>query len=71
MTRYSVHSRDQILVKDYGFFSFAKNMSKYIGKNISRNLSSKYSQKLLDHAKQLASVTLKTAPKRAILKFRL
>ena len=69
MTRYSVHPRDQIFVKGYGLLSFAKNMSKYIGKNICKSLSDKYSpgmlartakfsvcmrQKLLDHAKQSA-----------------
>ena len=46
MTCYSVQPRDQTFVKGYGFLSFAINM----GKNISKNLSSKYSQKLLDHA---------------------
>ena len=40
-------NRDLIFVKRYGFLLFAKNM----GKNISKNLSSKYSQNLLDHAK--------------------
>ena len=35
--------------------SFSKNMDKNIGKNISKNLSGKYSQKLLDHAKQSAT----------------
>ena len=39
MTRYSVQSRDRILVKGYVFLSFAKNMSKNIAKNISKNLS--------------------------------
>ena len=43
----STEAKDQIYVKRYGFLSFAKNMSKIIGKNISKNLSSKYSQKLL------------------------
>ena len=33
MTRYSVQPRDRVLVKGYGFLSFAKNM----GKNISKN----------------------------------
>ena len=33
---------------------------------MSKNLSSKYSQKLLDHAKQSATDALKTASKRAI-----
>ena len=31
--RYSVQSRDQILVKGYGCLSFSKNMGKKIGKN--------------------------------------
>ena len=48
MTRYSVQSRDQLFVKGYGFLSFAKTMGKYFGKNISKNLNSKYSQKLHD-----------------------
>ena len=33
MMRYSIKPRDQILVKGYGFSSFAKNTSKNIGKN--------------------------------------
>ena len=41
MTTYSVHPRDRIFVKGYRFLSFAKNMGKIIGKNISKNLSSK------------------------------
>ena len=47
MTHYSVQVRDRILVKGYRFLSFAKNM----GTNISKSFGSKYSQKLLDHAK--------------------
>ena len=35
-------------------------MGKDIGKNISKKLNSKYSQKLRDHAKQSATVELKT-----------
>ena len=31
------------------------------GKNISKSLNSKYSQKLLDHAKQLATDAFKTS----------
>ena len=64
MTRDSVQPRDRIIVKGYGFLSFDRNM----GKNISQNLSSKYSQKPLDHAKQFATDTLKTASKRVIQK---
>ena len=45
MTSYSVQYRDKIFVKGYGF------LAKNIGKNISKRLNSKYSQKLLDRAK--------------------
>ena len=62
MTRYSVQPRDRIFVKSYGFLSFAKN----IDRNIRKNLNSKYSQKLLDHAKQSVADALKTSPKRFI-----
>ena len=41
-------------------------MSKNISKNKSTILSSKYCQKILDHAKQSATGALKTASKRAI-----
>ena len=60
MSRYSVRPRDRIFVKGYGFSSFAKNMGRNIGKTIIKNLSSKYSQKRIDHAKQSASDALKT-----------
>ena len=43
----STEAKDRICVKRYGFLSFAKNMSNNTGKNISKSLSSKYSQKLL------------------------
>ena len=43
--KYSVKRKDRIYVKGYTFLSFAKNMSK--------NLSSKYGQKLLDSAKKI------------------
>ena len=39
-------------------------MGKNIGKTISKKLSGKYSQKLLDHAKQSATDALKTILKR-------
>ena len=64
MTRYSVQPRDRILVKGYGFLSFAKNM----GKNISKNVSGKCSQRFLDHAKKAPTDTLKTSSKRVIQK---
>ena len=40
------------LLKGYGFLNFAKIMVKNTDENISKNLSGKYSEKLLDHAKQ-------------------
>ena len=43
-------------------------MDKHIGKNISETLIGKWSQKLLDHAKQSAIDVFKTASKRAIKK---
>ena len=46
--------------------SFARNMGRNIGKNITQILSSKQSYKLLDHAKQLVTDGHKTAFKRAI-----
>ena len=68
MTCYSVHPKDQIFVKDYGFWSFAKNKGKNIGKNIRKNLSSKFSRKPLDHARQSTTDPFKTALKRGTQK---
>ena len=50
--RYSIEPKDRIYVKGYGF---AKNMSKY--------LSNKYSQKLLDSAKNSTTDAIKTVSK--------
>ena len=58
--RYSIDPRDRIYVKEYGFMSFAKNISK--------NLSNKYSQKIIDTAKKSATDAIKTASQRAIQK---
>ena len=58
--RYSNEPRDRISVKGYGFLSFAKNMSK--------SLSNKYGQKLLDSAKKSTTEAIKTASKRAMKK---
>ena len=67
MTHYSVQPIDETFVKGY-WLSFAKNMGWNIGKNIRNILSSKYSQKLIDHAKKSSIHSLKTASKRAIEK---
>ena len=66
MQRYSVQPRGRILVKGYGFLSFPRNMNKKAGKNISKKLSSRYCQKILDHTKQSAIDVLKTCSKRVI-----
>ena len=57
----SVQPRDKLFIKGCGFSSFAKNMDKTIGKNISKILNIKYRKKLFDHTKQSAADTLKTA----------
>ena len=58
--RYSIGPTDRICVKRYGFMSFAKNISK--------NLTNKYSQKIIDTAKKSATDTIKTASQQAIQK---
>ena len=58
--RYSIKPKDRIYVKGSGFLSFAKNMSK--------NLSNKYRQKLLDTAEKSTTDAIKTTSKRAIKK---
>lgn len=47
----------------YLFLSLAKNMSKNIDKKVSKSLSGKYSQKLLDCAKESVTDTVKTTSK--------
>ena len=59
---YPIESSDRRYVKGYGFLSFAKS----IGKNISKNIINKYSQKLVDSAKKSARDAIKTDSKRAI-----
>ena len=59
MTPYSVHSKDWIFVKGYGFFSFVKN----IGRNISKSLSEKYSQKFLIMLNKMQLIYLKLLQK--------
>ena len=58
--RYSIEPRDRIYVKQYGFLSFAKNMSK--------NLSNKYGQKRLDSAIKSTMDPIKAVSKRPIQK---
>ena len=75
MTRYSVRPRDKIFVKGYGFLSFAKNMDRNMGTNISKGLSGKCSpgmlamrQKLFDYAEKSATDLTETSSKRVIQK---
>ena len=65
--RYSIEPKDRIYVKGYGFLSFAKNMGTHATK-VAKNVSNKYSQKLFDSAKKLATDIIKTASKRVIQK---
>ena len=58
--RYSIEPKDRVYVKGYGFLSFPKNMSKH--------LSNKYIQKLLDTTKKFTTDAIKTASKREIPK---
>ena len=53
-----------MFVKFYEFFYSAKNKGGNIGKNRSKNLSGKYSQKRLHHVKQSETDALRTASKR-------
>ena len=53
--RYSNEPKNRIYVKEYGFLTFAKNMGK--------DLSYKYSQKLLDSAKNLQQMEQKLLQK--------
>ena len=69
MMRYSVQPRDRILVKGYGFFSFAKNMGKNIGKNIIKNLRCKYSPKRFDNTTRSAADSLSTSSIRCNSKY--
>ena len=52
LINYFIELRYRISVKGYGFLYFAKHIGKSIGKIITNNLSSKYNQKLIDHAEQ-------------------
>ena len=65
--RYSIEPKDRIYVKGYRFLSFAKNMGTDVTK-VAKNLSNRYSQKLLDIAKNSTADATKTASKKAIQK---
>ena len=50
------------------YFCRSENVGKIIAKNVITNLSNKFSQKRLDHSKQLARYVPHTASKRVIQK---
>ena len=58
--RYSIERKGRIYVKSYGFWTFAKNIDKTV--------STKYSQNLLDNAKNSTIDAIKTPSRRAIQK---
>ena len=58
--RHSIEPRERRYVKGYGLLSFAEN--------ISRNLSNKYGQKLVNTAKKSATDALKISSKSVIQK---
>ena len=58
--RYSIERTDRIYVKGYGFLTFAKNIDKTV--------STKYSQNLLENAKNSTIDAIKTPSRRAIQK---
>ena len=68
MMRYSVRPGDWIFVKGYGFLSFAKSMGKNSGKNKSKILSGKCSQKPLDHAKLVQKEQFKKQQEQLVTK---
>ena len=59
---YSIEPKYRIFVKSYEFLSLTENMSKNIGKSV----SDRYSQKLLDNARQSAADLLKASSKSVI-----
>ena len=61
--RYLVQPENRIFVKGCRFFYFAKIIGKSTNKDMSKNLSGKYKQKLLDHAKHSARDGFKTVSK--------
>ena len=64
MTCYSVQPRDQRFAKGYELLLFTKNNSK----NTGRNFSGKYSQKLCDQTKLVATDAFKIASKKQFIK---
>ena len=64
---YSIEPRERRYVKGYDFLSFARNIGTHAAK-VSKNMSNRYSQKLVESAKKSTTDAIKTASKRAIQK---
>ena len=56
------------MVNCYVFLSFGKNMVKNTGKDVTKTLNGKYSQKFIDHTKQYATHAFNMSSKRVIQK---
>ena len=63
MNRYSIELRNWIFVKGYGLLPSAKNMSRKIGKNLSKNLSDKTARNFLIILRNLLKMHLKLLQK--------
>ena len=57
--RYSIEPREKRHVKGYGFLSFARNIGTHATKVV-KNMNNKYSQKLVDTAKNSSTDAIKT-----------
>ena len=64
---YSIEPKERRRVKGYGFLSFAGNIGTHAAE-VTKNMSNKYSQKLVETAKKSATDAIKTVSKRAIQK---
>ena len=65
--RYSIEPRERRYVKGYGFLSFPRNIGTHATK-VTKNMSNKHSQKLVDTATKSETDAIRTASKRAIQK---
>ena len=64
------HIKDSLFISTKIFLSFAKNMIKNICKSITKNLSNKYSQRIIDNAKQSTTDAVKLLQKGKFIKDR-
>ena len=67
MPLYLVHPSDIIFVKGYGFLSFAKDMSKNIGKSITKNVLIMLDNLLQIHLKLLLKQQFQKQQKQMVI----